>query len=152
MPALLGACGGRSVAALRAPCQPRARAAVARFAGVRAGAVRAVYSVGDNSYPQCTYTARRAQAVVNVYTGPQAYFLLERTQVEAAQNFSSAHTALTVDHVSGIGQDAYWFPSESLFMTTDGRHLLRVTVSWPGVSGTRLQAFAVAAARPYVGR
>jgi hypothetical protein len=157
------ACGGsgsgpgasppaRPRAALKAPCQARARAVVAHVFGVGATAVSVRMSIGNNGSPQCTYGAGRRSIVVNVDTGPQPYFILERTAVEAAQQFATVRTTPLPVHVGGIGLDAFWFPVARQFLTTDGVRLVAVTVSVPGARQARLSALGKAVARPYLGK
>jgi hypothetical protein len=153
----LCACGGSSAPTpkaptLKAPCQTRARAIVAQLLGVGATAVSAAVSTGNNGSPQCTYAAGRRSLLVNVDTTPQPYFILERTAVEAAQQFATVRTTPLPAHVGGIGLDAYWFPALNQFMTTDGVRLIAVTVSVPGATQARRIAAGKAVARPYLGR
>jgi hypothetical protein len=162
--ASLCACGGsgsgsrastavrRAAAGLKSPCQARARAVVAHAFGLGETAVSARMSIGNNASPQCTYAQGRRSIVVNVDTGPQPYFILERTAVEAAQQFATVRTTPLPVHVGGIGLDAFWFPAASQFMTTDGVRLVAVTVTVPGARQARLSALGKAVARPYLGK
>ena len=109
-------------------------------------------SIGNNGSPQCTYALGRRSIVVNVDTGPQPYFILERTAVEAAQQFATVRTTPLPVHVGGIGLDAFWFPAASQFLTTDGVRLVAVTVTVPGARQARLSALGKAVARPYLGK
>jgi len=106
---------------------------------------------------QCTYGARvgdgrRVVVTVNVDTGAQAYFRLERTVVEASQVFSTVRLIAAPQQVPGIGLDADWFPAERQLMTTDGRRLLTVSVGWGGATESRRRALVEAVVRPYLGR
>jgi hypothetical protein len=149
----LSACGShaatRKVAALPKPCRERAVAAVAGAVGVRAARVRVAAGTGNNGSPQCVYRAGAVSVTVNVDNGAQPYFRLERAGVELSQQFSSGHTALEVDHVLGLGLDAFWIPAEHEVITTDGTNLLTVTVSGPRAAQQRI---AVAAARAHLGK
>jgi hypothetical protein len=114
-------------------------------------------SMGGNAMPECAYTvalpgARRIGVTVNVDTGAQAYFRLERTVVEASQVFSTVRLIAAPQHVPGIGLDADWFPAEQQLMTTDGRQLLTVSVRWARASESRRRALAEVVVGPYLGR
>ena len=89
--------------------------------------------------------------IANVDNGPQPYFRLERTIVEAGQQFGAVRTAAPPQSVTGLGLDAAWFPDEMKLMTTDGVRLITVTINWPGTSGARRRALARATARDYLG-
>src|SRR5437763_17079397 len=85
---LLTSCGGH---ARHRPvvCVPSARAVLAAQLGVPVSEVSQAVSTGNNGMPQCVLTARRAgtppvQVTVNLDNGPQPYFRLERTAVEAS--------------------------------------------------------------------
>jgi hypothetical protein len=151
---LLGGCGQSTVGY---PCLPRARAVVARVFGVAAARVSMAVSTGGNAMRQCTFTAaprgaRGVRVTVNVDTGAQAYFRLERTVVEASQVFSTVRLIAAPQQVPGIGLDADWFPAEQQLMTTDGRRLLTVSVGWGGASESRRRALAEVVVGPYLGR
>ena len=90
--------------------------------------------------------------VANVDTAPQAYQRLERTIVEAGQQFGVSRGFTPPVHVAGLGLDASWFPDQTKLMTTDGGRLVSVVISWRGVSQARRQALAKAVARPYLGK
>jgi hypothetical protein len=159
--ASLCACGGLGsrartpepkAAALKAPCHTAARAVVGQAFGATATAVSARATIGNNGSPQCTYTSGSRSIVVNVDSGPQPYFILERTAVEAAQQFATVRTTPLPVHVGGIGLDAFWFPAGHQFMTTDGVRLVAVTVTVPGAGQARLSALGKAVAGPYLGK
>jgi hypothetical protein len=148
----LGGCGH---AATRSACGDRAPAALARVAGLSAASVTTRSFVGTQAMPQCDLRAhpRRGApitAAATTDTAPQAYFRLERTAIEASQQFSHAPLALPVQ-VAGIGLDADWFPTTHQLMTTDGDRLISVAVSWPAASPAREIALATAVARPFLG-
>src|SRR5579875_3647140 len=101
--ALLCGCGG--AASLKPPCQTHARAVIAGAVHLRPARLRTVPGVGNNSYPQCTYSARGVSVTVNVYDGPQTYFLVERQAIETGQQagFSGGQSGIPVVQVNGIG-------------------------------------------------
>jgi hypothetical protein len=146
----LSACGG--AASLRPPCQGHARALIAAALHIRPAGLSAARGVGNNSYPQCTYAARGVSVTVNVYDGPQTYFLVERQAIETAQQagFSGGSSGIPVVQVPGIGEEAYWFPAHAEFLTTDGRRMIDVTVSLARAGPSALQALGEIAARPYL--
>jgi hypothetical protein len=86
---------------------------------------------------------------MNVDTGPQPYFVLERTIVEASQIFPSRLSPAPLA-VPGLGLEAAWFPAETHLMATDGTRLVTVTVDWPRASQTREIALARAVTRQYL--
>lgn len=89
--------------------------------------------------------------VVNVDTDPQPYFVLERTAVEASQQFATVREVAAPVQVPHIGLDAYWYADAQQFQTTDGVRLITVTVSGVGAAA-RQERLAIAAARPYLGK
>ena len=101
----------RSRPALKAPCQARARAVVAHAFGAGETAVSARRSTGNNGSPQCTYALGGARSWSTSTRRPQPYFILERTAVEAGQQFATVRTTPLPVHVGGIGLDAFWFPA-----------------------------------------
>jgi hypothetical protein len=145
----LAACGS-SAPALKAPCQANARAAVARTLGVKT--VSAKESTGSNGSPQCTYAAGGRSVVANINVTPQAYFIVERTAVEASQQFAPIPAAKLPVQVDHVGLEAFWYPAFDQFETTDGVRVIQVTVTVPGASRARLIAIGKAAATPYLGK
>jgi hypothetical protein len=146
-----GRAGGRP-----SVCAAGARTAVAGRLGVPASAVSQRVSTGNNAMPQCVLTARRPAAApvvvtVNVDTGPQPYFRLERTAVEAAQQFGTVRLYAPPQQISGLGLDADWFPDGDYAMTTDGRRLITATIGWPRSSQAQRRALAETAARSFLG-
>lgn len=155
--ALIGACGGgggapsTTVRASRpSVCVPAARATVARASGASVFSQR--QSTGNNAQPQCTYRAGHLTVVANVDSSPQPYDRLERAVVEAQQQFGAVRTEPPPQRMGGLGLDADWFPRERQLMTTDGRKLITVTVTWRGGSKPQMRALARAVARIYLGR
>jgi hypothetical protein len=147
----VGACGS-SGAALKAPCQTGARAVVARELGVAPAKVSAVESTGSNGSPQCTYAAWRRSVLANINVTPQAYFIVERTAVEASQQFAPIPASKLPVQVPHIGLDAYWYPAFSQFETTDGVRVIQITVTIPRARQAREIAVGAAVSRPYLGK
>jgi hypothetical protein len=136
---------------------PHARTAMARFLAVSPRSIAGRASVANNGMPQCALSVRpngtaRVLAVANVDTAPQAFFRLERTAVEAAQNFTSPRVVAPPEQITGLGLDADWFPASEQLMTTDGVRLITVSVSWPNTPAARKRGLAEAVARSYLGR
>lgn len=109
---------------------------------------------GDNAEPQCDLSVVRPRVVVtiNIDSAPQAYFRMERTIEELAQQFTvngPNHSPPT--EVAHLGIDASWLPDESELMTTDARRLITVGVAWPGHRRPAEIALATAEARLYLG-
>jgi hypothetical protein len=88
--------------------------------------------------------------VANLDGSPQAYQRLERTIVEASQQFGTARNFAAPVHVDRLGVDASWFPDLRQVMTTDNRRLITVGVIWPHAPARRLRALAIAVARAYL--
>jgi hypothetical protein len=110
---------------------------------------------GNNGMPQCSYSAqvaghKRVEATANVDTGPQPYFILERTAIEASQQFAPTRLSPAPQAVTRLGIEADWFPAETQLMATDGIRLITVSVSWRDSS--RKRALAEALTRPYLKR
>lgn len=129
-------------AASDAVCRPATSvAAVAAAAHVGHADITITTSVGNNGMPQCTFAPRgrrRYPAVkVNVDSGPQARFRLDRTVTEASQIFGVPppgwHPPIGLN---GLGPDASWFPELGALMALSGSgvDLLTVEVSWPRAS------------------
>ncbi len=148
--ATLAGCGGSKP--LPKPCSTKGLTAVARALSVSSGTVKTRADVGNNGSPECAYSAGKASVVVNVNRTPQAYFLLERTEVEATQQFGLVRAVAAPYDVPGVGLDAWWFPAESQFETTDGVNLLVVTVTIPHAPAKRLPQVGKAAAEAYLGK
>ncbi len=154
---VLAGCGGHSKPVRHAaagPCSATARAAVSTALGVPGAGVTAKASIGNNAYPQCVFRAvlpdgGRVSATANVDTGPQPYFVLERTEVEASQVFTANRLYPAPTPVK-LGLEAWWFPANVQLMTTDGVRLITLTVDWHGVKQSQRRAFAIAVARTYL--
>ena len=136
-------------------CVPGAIDAVARYLDVSPASIARATQTGNNAMPQCSLRAHPAHArkihlVANIYDGPQPYFVLERTAVEAGQQFTSKRMIAAPVSVAGLGLDADWFPAEKRLMSTDGKRLITVTVDWHGVPGARQRVIARAALVPYL--
>jgi hypothetical protein len=129
---------------------------VARLLGTSTGAVTATAATGNNGSPECHFIAvdggRRVAVVVNVDPSPQPYQRLERTIVEDGQQFGSERNFSPPVTVSKLGLDAAWLPDQSKLLTTDGKALLTVTVTWRGEKRARQLALAELAARRYLGK
>jgi hypothetical protein len=140
-----------AAAAARPVCSSSAREDVARAASVSVGGVSEKQGTSSEANPQCVFRARKLTVVAIVDSGPQAYYRLERTVVEASQQFSTVRLEPAPVHVGGLGLDADWFPKEKQIMTTDGNRLITVGVSWHGVSTKRQIALAKVVAHTYLG-
>jgi hypothetical protein len=139
------------------PCQPAPRAAVARFLHVAPASIAIATGTGNDGNPQCTYATRlpsgkRASFSADIYSGPQPYFVLERTIVEASQPFTPQRLSPAPQAVTGLGLEASWFPNRDQLMSTDGLKIITVTVAWPGASVRREIAVATVLSRPYLKR
>jgi hypothetical protein len=136
-------------------CQPVAQDAVAQFLGVQAATIKLTPSVGNNTMPQCSFAVpmggkKHVTLLVNDNTGPQPYFVLERTAIEAGQVFTANRMIAAPVAVTGLGIEADWFPAENQLMATDGVKLITVTVDWRHTSLARQRAVAEAITRPYL--
>jgi hypothetical protein len=80
----------------------------------------------------------------------EAYQRLERTIVEDGQQFGTVRSFAAPIAVPGLGLDAAWVPDQSSLITTDGRRLISVRVSW-AARGAPRRALAQALARRYLG-
>jgi hypothetical protein len=151
---VIGGCGQAQRASI---CSPRARAAMAHLLAVSPRGVAGRGSIANNGMPQCALSVRRPGAsavlvVANIDSAPQAFFRLERTAVEAAQNFTSPRVVPPPQQITGLGLDADWFPSSQQVMTSDGDRLIAVSVSWQDASAAMKRGLAEAVARTYLGR
>jgi hypothetical protein len=90
------------------------------------------------------------EVTVNVDTGPQPYFVLERTIVEASESFGATRLSPAPISVLGLGLEASWFPAETHLIATDGIRLITTTVAWPGGRQNREIALARALTRTYL--
>lgn len=135
-------------------CLSTAREAMAGFLHVAPQIIALASSTGNNGSPQCSFTtradSRHVELTANDYTGPQPYFVLERTAIEASQQFASVREIAPPQAVSNLGIEADWFPATTQLMATDGIRLISVTVDWPGTTQGRRRALAEAVTRPYL--
>ena len=136
---------------------PSARPTLGSHLQLPASAVSQAVSRGNNEMPQCVLTARPAarrpvRVTVNLDNGPQPFFRLERTAVEASQQFGTERLYAAPELIMGLGLDADWFPDGNYVLTTDGVKLITVTVAWPGSSQAARRALSIAVARRFLGR
>ncbi len=101
--------------------------------------------------PECVFRVGRVRVTVLVDSFPQAYQRLERVQIEDGQKFGAQRLEAVPQPLTGLGIDAYWFPTERKVMTTEGRHLITVFVVSPGRSARRQRRLSEAIARQYLG-
>ncbi|HYB31417.1 MAG TPA: hypothetical protein VEF89_32815 [Solirubrobacteraceae bacterium] len=142
-------------AAPTGPCRPSVLDVAARFLHVAPASVTTAVGTGNDGNPQCTYATRvaggkRVSLNADVYSGPQPYFVLERTIEEAAQPFTPTRLSPAPQAVNGLGLVASWFPNRNQLMSTDGLKIITVTVAWPGAGTGREIAVATAISRPYL--
>jgi hypothetical protein len=121
---------------------------------VPATGVSVAVSTGNNTYKQCTFRAvvdgaTRVAVVANVDTGPQPYFVLERTAIEASQVFT-ANRLYPAPIPVNLGIEADWFPATQQLMATDGSRLITTTVTWRGVTQLHRRQLAIAITKPYI--
>jgi hypothetical protein len=157
---VLTGCGHSAKHAAAAPhkpsvCSGQARAAFAHYLALPVARVAAAASTGNNGFAQCTFSARtpagnRVSLTANDYTGPQPYFILERTTVETAQYFGPKRFVPAPVAISNLGIEADWFPDRGQLMSTDGVRLITAAVTWPGAAQRRQVALATAVSRPYL--
>jgi hypothetical protein len=133
-------------------CEPAAGAAIARDAGIGAGALKTRATTGNNASPECHFVGPRVFVAVNIDSSPQPYQRLERTIVEDGQQFGTERNFTPPQTVKNLGLDAAWLPDQSKLLTTDGRTLLAVTVKWRGEKRARELALAKLTARRYLGK
>lgn len=152
-----GAAGRRTAQAQPGPCSTAARAELARAAGQPLAAVTGRSFTAPSGAASCRFAARRPGArplgvVAGIDSAPQAYARLEREAEEYSQNVLWAHRGAGAypRSVARLGMDAYWFPADRRVLTTDGKRLVEIIVSWPGASAGRQRELAEALARGYV--
>ena len=155
VPAGCGDAARRASSAASGPCPIKAQSAMARFLALDSRRVAGARSIGNNGSPQCLWSAVASDGapvttLVNVYSGPQPYFILERTIVEDSQVFTPSPLYPPPVSVPGLGLEASWFPQYPYLMTTDGYRLLTVTVRWAHHPQSVERALAVAVARTYL--
>lgn len=163
---LLAGCGGGSATPKRAAadhpraaaptlCEPKVLEAIARYLKVPATKITASQSVGTDAEPQCTFVTqiadgRRVAVTANVGVEVGAYFILERTAIEASQMFAPTRLSPAPIVIYRLGLEADWFPAETHLIATDGTRLVTTTVNWGRVSEARKVALATAVTRPYL--
>ena len=123
---------------LTVACTSSALAAMGRTLGVATSSIRTAASTANNSMPQCAFITmlhgKDVEMTLNVDNGPQPYFVLERTIVEASQIFP-VRASPAPTQVAGLGLEASWFPAETHLEATDGTRLITATVvNWPGAA------------------
>jgi hypothetical protein len=138
-------------------CTAKALAAIGRFFAVAPGSIATHAATADSDFPECQFTVHRSggrvvRVTVEVDTEPQAYAVLDRTIVEAAQIFGPQRYSAAPVNVPRLGILASWFPQEQHLETTDAVRVIIATIAWPEARTARKIALATAAARPYLGR
>jgi hypothetical protein len=136
-------------------CLPKSLDAMAGILAVRPAAITTSVSTGNNAMPQCSYVASTSGGghvgvLANVDNGPSAYFVLERTIVEASQVFGAQRLSPAPVAVFNLGLEASWFPAHSWLMSTDGYRIITATVTWPRAKQSRDIALARAVTVPYL--
>jgi len=134
-------------------CASETKSAIAR--ALDANTVSAKRSVGGNGMPQCAFLAHRhagaVSVLVNVDSGPQAPFRLERTVVEATQLFGPAPPGWEAPiGVRGLGAYASWFARQDELMASNNVDLLTVSVNWPHEPRAGMIRLARMAIAPYM--
>jgi hypothetical protein len=159
----LSACGGSSQTSstpkhaaespAAAACNSSAKAAMASFLAIQAQRISTSEATGTSGNPECTYTEgtgrHRVKLIADYYVGPQPYFILERTAIEASQVFVPTRTVAPPQAVN-MGLEADWFPAREQLMATDGLRLVTTTVTWNGITQKRRLALAKAFTKPYI--
>lgn len=133
-------------------CRPAASTVIARDAGVAPGVLTARATTGNNAEPECHFRGRGVSVVVNVDSSPQPYQRLERTICEDAQQFTTVRNFSPPVTVPKLGLGAAWVPDQSELLTTDGRVLLTITITWRREKRARQIALATLVARRYLGK
>lgn len=153
----LGGCGhGRQAKAPASACLHQVQTVIAQYLAVPAHSVAAMSTTSSAATPECDFrvaagrSAARVKVSATIDSGPQAEFRFQRTVEEQGQQFGSVRLAAPPEDVRGIGLDADWFPDQTELMTTDGKRLITVTVSWPAANPKRWRAIAERVARVYV--
>jgi hypothetical protein len=151
-----------SAATIRATCSRPARRAIAEQVGVRPVSMRMRFSMGNNGMPQCTFSGARARSggpstrvsvTVNVDDGPQAFWRLMRTLVEAQQEWGGINPSAKKVPIGlvGLGPYASWYPELDALIAgnLDRKHLLTVTIGWPHAKRWEKIRLARATITPY---
>lgn len=155
LPAACGSATHATSSASAGVCPSTARRAMATFLALAPAKITASSSIADNGSPQCRWDAElsngsRVTTTVNVYHGPQPYFILERTIVEDSQVFTAHPLHAPPLAVTGLGLEASWFPQYPYLMATDGHRMLTITVGWAHQRQRVKRALAEDLARPYL--
>lgn len=157
----LGACGGSSSTTTPEAkkstaipvCYGAAKSAMASFLGIQAQQIATAQFKGNSGNPDCSYTTgtghHKIKLIADDYMGPQPYFILERTEIEASQVFVPTRTEPPPQAIN-MGIEADWFPAREQLMATDGLKLITTTVSWVGVAQKHRLALAEAFTKPYI--
>lgn len=133
-------------------CAPSALRLIAHRAGIGAAALKARATRGGNDEPECDFRGPGVFVAVNVDSSPQPYQRLERTIDEAGQQFGTERNFSPPVTVPRLGLDAAWLPDQSKLLTSDGRILLTITVTWRGKKPAQQLALATLIARRYLGK
>lgn len=136
-------------------CTVKGQTAIAHDLHVGFGTISFAKSLGGNGMPQCTFKTRagagKAVVLVNVDSGPSAYFRLLRTVDEATQIFGPPPPGFHAPQgISGLGPFASWFPNNHQLMATNRVDLLTVTITWPGATRNSEVKLAKAVIVPYL--
>ena len=128
---------------------------MAHFLSIAPTTISTSTSMGTNGMPQCSFKAplvahKRVDAIANVDNGPQPYFRLERTALEASQTFGTPRLSPAPEAVFHLGLEADWFPAYPQLMATDGKLLITLAVTWNGAPQSRQRQLAVAMTRTYL--
>jgi hypothetical protein len=138
-------------------CTAKALAAIGSLLAVAPGSIGTHADTADSDFPECHFTVhpsggRVVRVTVEVDTEAQAYAVLDRTIVEAAQIFGPQRYSAAPIDVPHLGILASWFPQEQHLETTDAVRVVIATIAWPKAKTRSKIALATAAARPYLGR
>jgi hypothetical protein len=134
-------------------CLASVRRLIAQRLGVSASSIRSHEFLATNGMPQCNYVIGHARRggppgkvvlTANVDNGPQAHWRLMRKVVEASQIFGPVPKGFRPPiGLSGLGDNASWFPALNQLMANNirARYLLTVGVIWHRT--TRAQKIAI---------
>lgn len=86
---------------------------------------------------------------VHVDTLPRPLDRLDREAVETTQNVLWSHSSGVPRPVARLGTTAWWMPTQSRLLTSDGKRLIAVRVTWRPSRATRRLALAKALAVIY---
>jgi hypothetical protein len=112
------------------PCSRRAEVRLAATAGLPRDTVGTSTLSPPSGVRGCRLTAGDLEVVVLVDSAPQPFQRMEREAVEYAQEVvQTGRPGLAVPRtVKHLGLNAYWFPTQSRLLTTDGVRLITVMV------------------------